>query len=58
MGIPKDEFIRLRVAGWEKHWISHKAEKAHIKSWSAPSLFLMLCSLRPGAAAHIERVAI
>ena len=30
MGIPKDEFIRLRVAGWEKHWISHKAAKAHM----------------------------
>ena len=30
MGLPKDEFIRLRVAGWEKHWISHKAEKAQM----------------------------
>ena len=30
MGLPKDEFIRLRVAGWEKNWISHKAAKAHM----------------------------
>ena len=26
----KDEFIRFRVAGWEKHYITKKAEKAHM----------------------------
>ena len=26
----KDEFIRFRVAGWEKHCITKKAEKAHM----------------------------
>ena len=26
----KDEFIRFRVAGWENHYITKKAEKAHM----------------------------
>lgn len=26
----KDYFIRARVAGWEKHWITHKAKQAHM----------------------------